>query len=73
MFKIRKLIHEDYDYEKLCLELENLSRYEGKYWEYFLLKFKLICFEFHLDDIPFVNNLMKYYLFMLPSFYTIIE
>jgi hypothetical protein len=57
--------HEDQYYEEPCLELENLCKYEGESVEYFLLKFKSICFRFHLDDKPSAKDLFEKFIFCL--------
>jgi hypothetical protein len=43
---------QDYDCNQVFQELENLCKIEGESYEYFLLRFKLIFFQFQSDDFP---------------------
>lgn len=38
--------HENYDNEKLCVELESIQMYDDEYAEYFSSRFRAICFIF---------------------------
>jgi hypothetical protein len=64
------LLHafQDYYYDKVCLELDNLSRFEGESFEDFLTRFKLICLEFQSQDLPSEIELMGWFrhIFSLP-------
>lgn len=42
----------DYDYEKVCDQLETLRRFEGEPFSDFHIRFKLICFQFKSNDFP---------------------
>jgi len=55
--------HENQSCEELCLELEILRKYEGEFVEDFILRFKLICFRFHLDDKPSAQYLFQQFLY----------
>jgi hypothetical protein len=43
------VVHWDYNYAKLCLEMESLPRYEGEPFEEFFFIFMLICHRFYED------------------------
>jgi hypothetical protein len=43
---------QDYDYDKVCDQLETLHRFEGESFNDFLFRFKLICLQFKSKDLP---------------------
>jgi hypothetical protein len=59
---------QDYDYDKICLELENLRRLEGESMIHFVIRFKLICLKFYPHDKPSDDDLTDWivYLCSLP-------
>jgi len=59
----RMFLHafQDYDYDKVCLELENLHRFEGQSFEDFLTRFKLICLHFQSQYLPSQIELMGWF------------
>jgi hypothetical protein len=52
---------QDCDYDKVCLEPENLCRFKGAYFEDFLTRFKLICLKFQSQYLPSRFELMGWF------------
>ena len=63
----RMFLHrfQDYDCDQVFLELENLQRIEGDSYANFLLRFKLICFQFQADDLPSMHELIGWRRYIL--------
>lgn len=59
------IAHQDYDYNELCVELENIWRKEGKLLEDFFSIFNQICYLFLEGDKPFGHKLYKWCLYLL--------
>jgi len=49
----------NYDYEKVCDQLETLHRFEGESFNDFIIQFKLICLQFKIEYLPSIFELTK--------------
>ena len=57
--------HQNYNYDELCLELENICRHEGKFVQEFLSRFILIFHRFYKDGQPSTKDLFEWFLYLL--------
>ena len=51
--------HQNYNYEELCLEIENLSMQVDEYLDEFYARFMSLCFIFHLEDFPSTKYIIE--------------
>jgi hypothetical protein len=53
------LAHQNYNYEELCLEIENISMHADESLDEFYARFMSLCFRFHLEDLPSTKDLIE--------------
>lgn len=59
------ITHHNYNYDELCLELENSHRHEVESPHEFLSIFLLIFHRFCKDDQPYGDDLFELFLYIL--------
>jgi len=57
--------HRDYNYSKLCLEMESLPRYEGEPFEELFFIFMLIFHKFYEDDQIPGEDALEWFIYLL--------
>jgi hypothetical protein len=63
------IAHQNYDYDKLCLEMNNLSMHENESIEEFSSRFMFLCCRFHPEDLPSEKDLLEWFSFLVLSNY----
>jgi hypothetical protein len=56
------LAHQNYNYEELCLEIENISMHANESLDEFHARFMSLCFRFHLEGLPSKKYLIEYFI-----------
>jgi len=63
------IAHHNYDYDKLCLEMNNLLMHENESIEEFSSRFMFLCCRFHPEDLPSEKYLLEWFSFLVLSNY----
>jgi hypothetical protein len=55
---------ENYDYDKLCAEISELTKHKDESLKDFFIRFTRLCYRFPLDDRPSNNDFISYLAFL---------